>query len=71
MQAPSGNRPSVLDVITSRRRFLITTAGRGGGGQSGTLAAESERKFQNPNQMKGNWNDENIRIDGGAHASTD
>ena len=27
MQAPGGNHPSMLDVITSRRQFVIAPAG--------------------------------------------
>src|SRR2546430_15059549 len=45
---------SMLDVAVSRRQFLIATAG-GAAAVSlpmATLGAESERKFQNPNQMK-------------------
>jgi len=54
---PSGPRHSdrsKLDVFTSRRRFLIATAG---GAAAISLpmvavAAESQKKSQNPNQMK-------------------
>jgi non-heme chloroperoxidase len=55
MPAPSGNHPSVLDVITSRRQFLVATAGVATAVSlpMATLAAESERKLQNPKQMKG------------------
>jgi len=55
MLAPSGNHPSMLDVITSRRQFLIATAGVAAAVSLPTamLSAESERKLQNPNQTKG------------------
>jgi len=55
MLAPSGNRPSMLNVITSRRQFLIATAGVAAAVSlpMATLAAESERKFENLNQIKG------------------
>jgi non-heme chloroperoxidase len=55
MPAPSGNHPSMLDAITSRRQFLVATAGVAAAVSMpmATLAAESERKLQNPNQMKG------------------
>jgi non-heme chloroperoxidase len=54
-QAPSGNDPSMLDVITSRRQFLIATAGVAivASLPMGTLAANSDRMFKNPIQMKG------------------
>ena len=55
MLAPSGNHPSMLDVITSRRQFPIATAGVAAAVSLPTamLSAESERKLQNPNQTKG------------------
>src|SRR6185503_17449118 len=55
MLAPSGNHPSMPDVITSRRQFLIATAGVAAAVSLPTamLAAESGRKFQNPSQTKG------------------
>jgi enamine deaminase RidA (YjgF/YER057c/UK114 family) len=45
---------SMLDVVTSRRQFLIATAG-GAAAVSlpmAAVAADSERQSQNPNQMK-------------------
>src|SRR5205809_2360244 len=55
MLAPSGNHPSMLDVITSRRQFLIATAGVAAAVSLPTamLSAESDRESQNPNQTKG------------------
>jgi len=55
MPAPNGNHASELDVMTSRRQFLIATAGVAAAVSLPTvmLAAESERKLQNPKQMKG------------------
>lgn len=55
MLAPSGNHPSMPDVITSRRQFLISTGGVAAAVSlpMATLTAESERKFENLNQMKG------------------
>jgi len=46
MLAPSGNRPSMLDVSTSRRQFLIASAGVAVAVNPPmpTLAAERERK---------------------------
>jgi enamine deaminase RidA (YjgF/YER057c/UK114 family) len=54
LSGPCDSDRSMLDVITSRRQFLIATAG-GAAAVSlpmAALAAESERKFQNANQMK-------------------
>ena len=48
MLAPSGNHPSMLDVITSRRQFLIATAGVAAAVSLPTamLAGESERSYK-------------------------
>src|SRR5882724_1547712 len=55
MPAPSGNHPSMFDVITSRRQFIIATAGVAAAVSlpMAMMAAESERKLQSPKQMKG------------------
>jgi enamine deaminase RidA (YjgF/YER057c/UK114 family) len=54
LSGPCDSDRSMLDVITSRRQFLIATAG---GAAAISLpmvavAAESQKKSQNPNQMK-------------------
>ena len=55
MPAPSGNHGPALDMLTSRRQFLIATASAAAAVSLPTamLAAESGRKQQNPKQMKG------------------
>ena len=54
MQAPSGDHVLMHEVVTSRRRFLVTTAGVATcvTMPMPALAAESKRDFLNSNQMK-------------------
>src|SRR5258706_4120878 len=53
--ARSGNRHSMLNAMTSRRQFIIATAGVAAAVSlpMAMIAAESERKVQSPKQMNG------------------
>src|SRR5882672_7021520 len=53
--ARSGNRHSMLNAMTSRRQFIIATAGVAAAVNlpMAMMAAESERKLQSPKQMNG------------------
>jgi non-heme chloroperoxidase len=58
MRAPNGNHRSMLNAITSRRQFLVATAGLAAvvSLPIATLVAENDRKLQNPKQIKGKQN---------------
>jgi non-heme chloroperoxidase len=67
MRAPNGNHRSMLNAITSRRQFLVATAGLAAvvSLPIATLVAENDRKLQNPKQIKGKQNMNRITTEDG------